>query len=80
MRSEDAYKFLRSIKGVGDFSSAYILMLLGFYDRIPIDGYALRFISQEFYNGEKITGKEVYETFNPYGKWKALAFWFWEGR
>ena len=80
MGSEDAYKTLKSIKGVGAFSSAYILMLLGHYDYIPIDGYAKSFVSNEYYDGKEVDSKEIYEIFNSYGKWKALAFWFHEGR
>lgn len=69
---------LMSIKGIGGYAAANLLMLLGRYDYVPVDTWALKVVSNEFFNGEKITSKQVLETFAPWGKWQGLVYWFWD--
>lgn len=69
---------LLALKGVGDYAAANLLMLLGHYDYIPVDSWALMMVSREWYNGEPITRKEVEAAFEAWGEWKGLAFWLWE--
>ena len=71
-------KKLLSINGVGPYAAANLLMLLGRHDFIPIDSYALKMVSHEWYGGEPITAKEVEERFEKWGEFKGLAFWFWD--
>jgi 3-methyladenine DNA glycosylase/8-oxoguanine DNA glycosylase len=71
-------KQLLALKGVGDYAAANLLMLLGHYDYIPIDSWALTMVSREWHNGEPITRKEVEAAFEAWGEWKGLAFWLWE--
>ena len=68
---------LLSISGVGEYAASALLMLLGHYDTIPIDSWAKRFVSEEFYNGERIGKSEVEAVFEKWGDWKGLAYWFW---
>jgi len=69
---------LLSIKGVGDYAAANLLMILGHYDYIPIDSWALKSVSQEWYAGEPVGRKEVEDAFEKWGKWKGLAYWMWD--
>ena len=69
---------LMTIKGVGGYAAANLLMLLGRYDYVPVDSWALKVVSNEFFNGEKVTPKQVLETFVRWGKWQGLAYWFWD--
>jgi len=71
-------KELLAIKGVGDYAVANLLMLLGRPDSIPIDSYALKMVSQEFYDGQPIGPQEVEAAFARWGEWKGMAFWFWD--
>ncbi len=71
-------KALMGIKGVGGYAAANLLMLLGRYDFVPVDTWALKVVSNEFFNGEKVTPKQVLETFAPWGKWQGLVYWFWD--
>jgi 3-methyladenine DNA glycosylase/8-oxoguanine DNA glycosylase len=71
-------KELLTIKGVGGYAAANLLMLLGRYDYVPVDSWALKVVSDEFFAGEKITPKQVLDTFAPWGKWQGLAYWFWD--
>ena len=71
-------KQLMSIKGVGGYSAANLLMLLGRYDYVPIDSWALKVVSNEFFGGEKVTPKQVLSSFEKWGKWQGLVYWFWD--
>jgi len=74
----DLRKELMWIKGVGGYAAANLLMLLGRYDFVPVDTWALKVVSSEFFDGEKVTPKQVHETFAPWGKWQGLVYWFWD--
>ena len=69
---------LMTIKGVGPYAAANLLMILGRHDFIPIDSYALKMVSHEWYKGKPITAKEVEKRFEKWGGYKGLAFWFWD--
>jgi 3-methyladenine DNA glycosylase/8-oxoguanine DNA glycosylase len=71
-------KELMNIKGVGGYAAANLLMLLGRYDYVPVDSWALKVVSDEFFKGEKITPRQVLDTFERWGKWQGLAYWFWD--
>jgi len=71
-------KQLMKIKGIGAYASANLLMLLGRYDFLTIDSWALKIVSNEWYNDEPIGPAEVQSQFEKWGKWKGLAYWFWD--
>jgi 3-methyladenine DNA glycosylase/8-oxoguanine DNA glycosylase len=71
-------KELMGIKGVGGYAAANLLMLLGRYDYVPVDSWALKVVSNEFYGGEKVTPKQVLSTFEKWGKWQGLVYFFWD--
>lgn len=68
---------LLSIKGVGGYAAANLLMLLGRYDEIPIDSWAMKMVSQEWHDGAPVGPAEVRAAFENWGDWKGLAYWFW---
>ena len=69
---------LLKINGVGPYAAANLLLILGRSDFIPIDSWALKLVSHEWYGGEPITPKEVEKRFEKWGEFKGLAFWFWD--
>ena len=71
-------KELMTISGVGPYAAANLLMILGRHDFIPIDSYALKMVSHEWYKGKPVTAKEVEKRFEKWGEFKGLAFWFWD--
>lgn len=71
-------KELLKINGVGPYAAANLLMILGRHDFIPIDSYALKMVSHEWYKGKPITAREVEKRFEKWGEFKGLAFWFWD--
>ncbi len=71
-------KELLTIRGVGPYAAANLLMILGRPDFIPIDSYALKMVSHEWHRGRPVTAKQVEKAFRKWGPYKGLAFWFWD--
>lgn len=78
LSTADLRKELMKVKGVGGYAAANLLMLLGRYDYVPVDTWALKVVSSEFFGGEKVTPRQVLSTFERWGKWQGLAYWFWD--
>jgi 3-methyladenine DNA glycosylase/8-oxoguanine DNA glycosylase len=71
-------KALMKIKGIGPYASANLLMLLGHYDFLTIDSWALKMVSLEWHAGDPVKPADVEKHFEKWGKWKGLAYWFWD--
>jgi 3-methyladenine DNA glycosylase/8-oxoguanine DNA glycosylase len=69
---------LMKIKGVGPYAAANLLMILGRGDFIPVDSWALKLVSHEWYEGEPTTPAQVEAHFEKWGRFKGLAYWFWD--
>ncbi len=69
---------LLRIKGVGDYAAANLLMILGRYDYVPVDSWACKMVSQEWYGSQPVGRAEVEAAFTGWGEWQGLAFWCWE--
>ncbi len=69
---------LLAIKGIGEYAAASLLMLLGRYDFVPVDSWALKLVSHEWHGGEPVGRAEVETAFERWGEWKGLAYWFWD--
>jgi len=77
MPTPELRKRLISSKGIGNYAAANLLMILGRYDYIPVDSWALKVVSHEWHQGEKIGPGDVEAAFEGWGAWKGLAYWFW---
>jgi 3-methyladenine DNA glycosylase/8-oxoguanine DNA glycosylase len=69
---------LLKINGGGPYAAANLLLILGRTDFIPIDSWALKLVSHEWYDGKPVTAKEVEKRFEAWGEFKGIAFWFWD--
>jgi 3-methyladenine DNA glycosylase/8-oxoguanine DNA glycosylase len=74
----DLRKRLLAIKGVGGYAAANLLVILGRYDHIPVDSWAMSQVAREWYGGQRVGEKEVNAAFERWGEWQGLAFWCWE--
>ncbi len=68
---------LLALKGVGPYAAANLLMLLGHYDYIPVDSWAIKMVSNEWYEGGAVGAAEVEAAFERWGSFKGLAYWLW---
>ena len=73
---------LRSIKGVGNYATATLLMLLGRYDELAVDTVFRQFVSKKYFAGRTPSDADAREIYTKWGRWKYLAFWcdMWNSR
>lgn len=72
---------LRAIKGVGPYAAATLLMLIGRYDVLAVDTVFREFVSRRYFGGDRVSDAELEAVYEPWGRWKYLAYWFdlWQG-
>jgi 3-methyladenine DNA glycosylase/8-oxoguanine DNA glycosylase len=71
-------KRLLAIKGVGAYAAANLLMILGRYDYVAVDSWAMKLVSHEWHDGQPVGAAEVEAAFAGWGEWQGLAYWFWD--
>jgi 3-methyladenine DNA glycosylase/8-oxoguanine DNA glycosylase len=74
----DLRKALLDLPGIGPYAAATLLGILGRYDYIGVDTEAVSIVSKHFHNGESVGAKEIDAVFARWGKFKSLAYWFWD--
>jgi 3-methyladenine DNA glycosylase/8-oxoguanine DNA glycosylase len=74
--TEELNKQLLSIKGVGNYAAATLLMLLGRYDQLPVDTVFREFVSRKYFKGMRPPDQKFQTVYDKWGKWKYLAYWF----
>ena len=73
--TEELYKLVHSVKGVGPYAAGNILKLLGRYDYLAIDSWCRKRFSELHKNGRKTSDRVIEKFYQPFGKWKGLFFW-----
>ena len=76
LSSEEIRKRLIAIKGVGSYAAASMMMLLGRYDFIPVDTVFRDFMKATNFKDREFSEAEGLQIYEPWGKWKYLAYWF----
>jgi len=74
--TDELYRMLRQIKGVGDYAASTILMLLGHYDRLAIDSEMRAFVSTKYFDNQPASNDQIQAIYAPWGRWQYLAYWF----
>jgi 3-methyladenine DNA glycosylase/8-oxoguanine DNA glycosylase len=69
-------KRLLAIKGFGNYAAASMLMLLGRYDRVPVDSVFRQFMAAKYFKDRPFSLPEALAIYDDWGKWKYLAYWF----
>jgi 3-methyladenine DNA glycosylase/8-oxoguanine DNA glycosylase len=73
--SDELYKMLRTIHGVGDYAAAHLCMLLGRYDRLAVDTELRRFL-QERHPRRRFTPRTLRQYYDRWQPYQFLAYWF----
>ncbi|MDQ2732869.1 MAG: hypothetical protein M3Y56_14515, partial [Armatimonadota bacterium] len=55
-----------------------LLMLLGHYDYSALDSWVRRVVGKGWFGGNTVTDQEILQSFERFGPWKALVYWFWD--
>jgi len=69
-------KAFLAIKGVGPATADYLMILNGFADRLSIDSAVYAFVKDRHFGGRRPSAAEIERLYEPYGEWRALAYWF----
>ncbi len=85
LKSSDLYavelrRELMKIKGVGSYTAGNLLMLLGHYDFIPLDSWALKLVFYKWHSGKPVKPKGVEAAFASRGEFNDMAYWSGTGR
>ena len=78
LTAEQVRSALLKIKGVGEYAAASLMMLLGYYDYIPVDSWARRLVSHEWYDNQPVGRPEIEAAFAQWSGWKGLVYWLWD--
>jgi 3-methyladenine DNA glycosylase/8-oxoguanine DNA glycosylase len=73
--TEELFKEVRSIKGIGPYAAGNILKLLGRYDYLAIDSWCRKKFFGIHRNGKKVSDKVIENHYKHFGKWSGLFFW-----
>lgn len=70
----DLRKRLLSFRGLGPYSAATLLMLLGRYDDLPVDSEARAFAARHYFDGERPADADIHALYDGWGRWTYLAY------
>ena len=73
---DELWKRLLSLRGIGPYGGACLMLYLGHGSKVNVDSWARMLLSREL--GRKVTDKEVYDFFAPYGEWQGLVYHFYD--
>ncbi len=73
--TEELYKQLRAIKGIGHYAAGNLLKLIGRYDYLGIDSWVRKRFAQVHRRGRKTTDTAIEDHYQRYGKWRGLVCW-----
>ena len=73
--TEELFKRVRSVKGVGPYAAGNILKLLGRYDYLGLDSWCRGKFYELFKKGRKVKDSTIEKYYAPFGKWRGLFLW-----
>ncbi len=76
--SAEVCAILRQVQGIGEYGASLLALLTGHYDCLPVDTWALKLVSREWYAGQSVDRRAVEAAFEKWAPWQGLAYWFWD--
>ncbi len=73
---EELYRRLTSIRGIGPASAHFLMGQLGCYERLSIDSWTVSYVSRTYFNGRRVSNKQIERVYAPFGRWRHLVWWF----
>eukprot|EP00903_Cladosiphon_okamuranus_P016401 g15123.t1 len=76
---EEVFKFVKGLHGFGDYAAGNVVMLLGFYEEVPMDSETVRHFKD--YHGQttknvKEVAPKVKKEYEPYAPYQFLQYWY----
>jgi len=76
LSSDELFKRLCAIKGIGKSSAHFLMNLLGRYHHISVDSATYAYAKRAFFKGKNPTEMQIRRRFEQFGKWQSLTYWF----
>jgi len=73
--TEELYKEVLSVKGIGAYAAGNILKLVGRYDYLGLDSWVRKQFADLHRNGRTVSDAAIEKHYRQFGKWKGLFFW-----
>lgn len=73
--TDELFKQLRTIKGVGEYAAGNLLKLLGRYDYLGLDSWVRGRYYELYHKGRRVSDATIEKRYAPYGIWRGLIFW-----
>jgi 3-methyladenine DNA glycosylase/8-oxoguanine DNA glycosylase len=73
--TEDLFRKMLLVRGIGPTSAHYLLTMLGRFDRLVIDTATVAHVARFHLNGRKPTKQRIERIYARYGRWKNLVYW-----
>ncbi len=74
LSTEELFKQIRSVKGIGPYAAGNIMKLLGHYDYLGLDSWVRAKYYELHRNGRKVKDQTIDKHYAGYGKWRGLFF------
>lgn len=75
---DQAEAYLRSIRGIGPYAAANVMMLLGHYDHLPIDSWFRKTMRETWFYGQEATETEMAASFDRFRPFRTLVYLFYD--
>ena len=75
LSTEELFREMRSVKGVGPYAAGNILKLVGRYDYLGIDSWCRKQYADLFHGGRRVTDRTIERRYPASESWRGLFFW-----
>ena len=75
LSTEELFKEMRGVKGIGPYAAGNIMKLIGRYDYLGLDSWVRAKYYELHRKGRKVKDSTIEKHYKPYGKWRGLIFW-----
>lgn len=73
--TDELFRHVRSVKGIGDYAAGNLLKLLGRYDYLGLDSWVRAKFYEIHKDGRRVSDKAIERHYARFGKWRGLFFW-----
>ena len=79
--TEEVERRLLSLRGIGPYAAANVLMLLGRYDHLPVDSWFRETVRNGWFDAQAVPDRELVAAFDRFRPYRTLVYRFydWEG-
>ncbi len=74
--TDELFKEVRGVKGIGEYAAGNLLRLLGRYDYLALDSWVRSKYAEIHHGGRKVSDRTIERTYQKYGSWRGLIFWY----